>query len=46
MTMLKTITSALLALSVLGGMATLANASNLGSAFGTQTNSQQEPSPN
>jgi hypothetical protein len=43
---MKTIvTSALLALSILGGIATVASAAN-GEAFGARTTPQQQPSPN
>jgi hypothetical protein len=43
--MKKIITSALLALSVLGGIATIANA-GAGEEFGARTSPQQQPSPN
>ena len=42
--MKKIVSSALLALSVLGGIATVANA--VPYPIGDKTNSQQEPSPN
>ena len=41
--MKKTLTSLLVALSVLGGIATTANAATY--PYGDRTNSQQEPSP-
>ena len=44
MIMRKTLTSLLVALSVLGGIATTANAATY--PYGDRTNSQQEPSPN
>jgi hypothetical protein len=43
--MKKILTAALVALSVLGGIATVANAAN-GEEFGARTSSQQQPSPN
>ena len=42
--MRKTLTAALVALSVLVGIATVANAATY--PYGDRTNSQQEPSPN
>jgi len=43
--MKKIATSALLALSILGGIATVATAGQ-GEEFGTRTTAQQQPSPN
>jgi hypothetical protein len=45
MIMKKIATSALLALSILGGIASAASAAN-GEEFGARTSSQQQPSPN
>jgi hypothetical protein len=45
MTMSNIITTTLLTLSVLCGIANAANAAN-GEEFGTRTTSQQQPSPN
>ena len=44
-TMSNIITVALLTLSILGGIANVANAAN-GEDFGTRTTQQQQPSPN
>jgi hypothetical protein len=45
MIMKKIATSALLALSILGGIGSAASAAN-GEEFGARTSSQQQPSPN
>jgi hypothetical protein len=45
MIMKKIATSALLAMSILGGIATVATAGQ-GEEFGTRTTAQQQPSPN
>jgi hypothetical protein len=44
MVMKKIVTSALLALSILGGLATVASAAE-GDEFGTRTTPEQKPSP-